>query len=166
MADTPKKDAEIEARFWKALRSDMTVMLGLGAEIEQRPMTAQVEGKEDHGPIWFFGSRRSDLVEHLGTGAKDAQFAFVSKGHDVWASVFGTLTLDMNRQKIDELWNSHVAAWYENGKDDPDVALLRFDPTTGKIWKDGSSLVAYALSLIGRDPKKDYKDNVAEVDLS
>jgi general stress protein 26 len=164
MTDDARKDAALEARFWKALRADMTVMLGLKSEFEQRPMTAILDGDEDRGPIWFFSSRDSDLVQAL-SGAKDAQFAFVSKGHDLWASVEGTLQLDMNRAVIDRLWNPMVAAWYEQGKDDPQLALLRFDPAGAKLWKDGSGLVAYALALIGRDPKKDYEDNVAEVSL-
>ncbi|WP_210527154.1 pyridoxamine 5'-phosphate oxidase family protein [Rubellimicrobium arenae] len=165
MTDDPKKDAEIEARFWAALRKDMTVMLGLGTEIEYRPMTAQLEDDQSTGPIWFFGNRESDLVEHLGTGAKDASFHFVSKGHDIWATVSGTLQVENNRAMIDKLWNSYVSAWYEGGKDDPKLALLRLDPQHAKLWKDGSSLVAYALTLLGRDPTKDYKDNIAEVSM-
>ena len=48
---------ELEVRFWKALKSDMTVMLGVeGVEDRHaRPMTAQVEGEE--GPLWFFTAR-------------------------------------------------------------------------------------------------------------
>ncbi len=55
MAETADK-ADLEKRFWKALRSDMTLMLGLdGVEDgHARPMTAQCE-EEDRGPIWFFG---------------------------------------------------------------------------------------------------------------
>jgi general stress protein 26 len=46
---------ELERKFWKALKSDMTVMLGLdGVEDgHARPMTAQLE-HDDRGPIWFF----------------------------------------------------------------------------------------------------------------
>ena len=43
MADDASKDAEIEARFWTALRKDMTVMLGIGRHQDARPMTAQLE---------------------------------------------------------------------------------------------------------------------------
>ena len=66
---------------------------------------------------------------------------------------------------IDRLWNKYVAAWYEGGKDDPKLLLLRMDLQHAKIWKDGSSLVAGFLSILGRDPKKDYQDNVADVSL-
>ena len=65
---------------------------------------------------------------------------------------------------IDKLWNRFVAAWYE-GKDDPKIALLRFDPASAEIWIDASSAVAGIKMLIGIDPKKDYKDKVAEVSL-
>ena len=34
-----------------------------------------------------------------------------------------------------------------------------------EIWLDASSLVAGIKMLLGADPKKDYKDKVAEVDL-
>ena len=36
----------------------------------------------------------------------------------------------------------------------------------GEIWLDGSSLVAGIKMLVGIDPKKDYRDKVATVDLS
>ena len=52
-----------EARFWKALKSDMTLMLGLdGArEADTQPMTAQTEHDEG-GPIWFFTARDNSLI--------------------------------------------------------------------------------------------------------
>ena len=165
MADDPKKDAQLEARFWAAIRKDMTVMLGLGSEIEYRPMTAQLATDEDQGPFWFFASQDSDLVQHLSGMPRPASFHFVSKGHDIWSTVSGTLSLDMDRAMIDRLWNPYVSAWYEKGKDDPNLALLRMDPSHAKIWKDGSSLVAYAMTLFGRDPTQAYKDNIADVSL-
>jgi general stress protein 26 len=66
---------------------------------------------------------------------------------------------------VDRLWNRFVAAWYEHGKDDPKLALLRLDPDRGQIWLDGSSLVAGIKMMLGFDPKEDYKDNVAKVNL-
>ena len=43
---------------------------------------------------------------------------------------------------------------------------MRLDPTKGQIWLDGSSLIAGIKMVLGVDPKKDYKDKVAKVDLS
>ena len=155
---------ELEARFWKALKSDMTMMLGLdGVEDgHARPMTAQFE--EEGGPIWFFTARENTIVETLPQGNR-AIAAFVSKGHDLFATIHGRLALDTDRAVIDRLWNPFVAAWFEQGKDDPKLALLRLDPERAEIWLDGSSLVAGVKALLGVDPKRDYQKNVAEVNL-
>ena len=155
---------ELEKKFWSAIKSDMTMMLGLdGAEDGHvRPMAAQLDG--EHGPIWFFAAKDSDLVRTLGNGHR-AIATFASKGHDLFASVRGNLTLDNDRAVVDRLWNRFVAAWYPGGKDDPNLALVRLDAETAEIWESGSGLIAGIKTLFGSDPKKDVQDKVAEVSL-
>ncbi|BCT93753.1 general stress protein [Lysobacter helvus] len=161
--------SELAAKFWKALKSDRTLMLGLdGVEDgHSRPMTAQIEG-DAGGPIWFFTGKPNAVADHLeGNGSRKngrAIAAFTSKGHDLFASVQGTLTIDNDRAVIDRLWNPFIAAWFE-GKDDPKLVLLRFDPDHAEIWLNESNLLAGVKMLLGIDPKVDYKDNSAEVDL-
>ena len=157
-------EAEIKAKFWKALKSDRTMFLGLaeGDDGHARPMTAQTETDEG-GPIWFFTSTDSALYQQIGTGSR-AMAHFVSKGHDVWATVHGDLTTSQDHATIDRLWNPFVAAWYES-KDDPKICLIRLDANEAQIWIDASSIVAGIKMLIGIDPKEDYKDKVAKVQL-
>lgn len=154
--------AELEARFWDALKSDMTMMLGLDAveDGHARPMTAIIEGQR--GPIWFFTSRDNSLTQLLGANSR-AIATFVDKGHDLFATVQGDLSLDTNRAVVDRLWNPHIAAWYEGGKDDPQLALLRLDPDSAEIWINENSVFAGIKALLGRDPKQDYEGKVAEV---
>ncbi|MBV9881717.1 MAG: pyridoxamine 5'-phosphate oxidase family protein [Sphingomonadaceae bacterium] len=159
--------AEIGARFWAALRKDRTIMLGLegaaGADVQ--PMTVLVEEKDgEGGPLWIFSASDTDLVRSLGESAR-AVAAFASKGHDLFASLHGTLTVDNDRRTIDRLWNPYVAAWFEGGKDDPRLALLRFDPESAKIWLNATTFEAATQWLFGRDPKAEYQDKVAEVSL-
>jgi general stress protein 26 len=155
---------ELEEKFWSALKSDRTMMLGLdGVEDgHARPMTAQIEGNK--GPIWFFTARDNALVEKLPLGDR-AIATFASKDHDLFATVHGSLTIANDRSVIDRLWNRFVAAWFEGGKDDPKLVLLRFDPEKAEIWLDASSIVAGIKMLLGVDPKKDYREKVGEVDL-
>lgn len=160
--------AEIESRFWQALRTDMTVMLGLagGGDGHAQPMTAQLHDRvEGRGPIWFFTSSDVALVKALGEG-RPATFHFAAKGHDLFASVEGRLVPDHDRDRIDRLWNPFVAAWYEGGKDDPKLNLLRFDPDHAQIWLNETGLFAGIKLLFGADPREDYRDKVAEVDLA
>ncbi|MGL5837457.1 MAG: pyridoxamine 5'-phosphate oxidase family protein, partial [Sphingorhabdus sp.] len=140
-----------------------------GEDGHARPMTAQLEDDrwsddEYHGSIWFFTSTDNNLYQNIGPGAR-AMAHFASKGHDIWATVHGTLSQSQDRAMIDKLWNRYAAAWYEHGKDDPKIALIRLDPSEAEIWIDASSMVAGLKMLIGIDPKKDYKDKVAEVTL-
>lgn len=161
MSTTPQ---EIQDKFWKALASDRVMMLGIdGVEDgHTRPMTAQVE--DQRGPIWFFTSKDNKMVSLL-LERNRVTATLSSKGHDVFASVHGCLNIDNDRAVIDRLWNPFVAAWFEGGKDDPKLTLLRLDAEHAEIWLNGSSLVAGVKMLFGADPKEEYKDNVAQVEL-
>ena len=157
---------ELEAKFWKALKSDMTMMLGLdGVEDgHARPMTAQFES--ERGPIWFFTAKDNAIVQRIGRGNR-AIATFTSNDHDLFATLHGKLSVDTDRAVIDRLWDRFVAAWYEHGKDDPKLALLRLDAERAEIWLDASSMIAGIKMLLGAgDPKEDYKDNVAKVRLA
>lgn len=156
--------AEIEKKFWTALKSDRTVMLGLAGvqKAHPRPMTAQFD--EDHSPIWFFTSSESALTEALTPGSP-AIATFAAKDHDLFATMHGRLSLDHDPATIDRFWNRFVAAWFPGGKDDPKLTLLRFDAERAEIWLDDSSLLAGIKLLLGTDPKEEYKDKVAAVSL-
>lgn len=158
--------ADLEAKFWKSLKSDRTVMLGLAGidgDLGQ-PMTAQLL-EDGRGPIYIFTAKDTDLVRDLGA-SHPANLQFASKGHDVFAAVEGELVADNNRATIDKLWNPYVAAWFEGGKDDPKLQLLRFEPGKAQIWLNENSLFAGVKMLLGSDPKKDFADKTAQVRLS
>ncbi|HTU67607.1 MAG TPA: pyridoxamine 5'-phosphate oxidase family protein [Steroidobacteraceae bacterium] len=160
-------EAEIEAKFWKALGDDRVVMLGLtGDEGQTQPMSAQILHEEHaRGPIWFFTSKETDLARALGN-SHAATLSFSAKNHQLFASLQGELTVNNDRAIIDRLWNRFVAAWYEGGKDDPKLLLIRFDPEHAHVWLNENHLVAGVKLLLGRDPKREYKDKVADIRLS
>lgn len=171
----PDRTAAIRGKFWKELESSPFMMLGLeGVEDDHtRPMTAQVDReedlpKEDGGTIYFFGSKTDGIGQNL-TGSHRAVATFTAKGHDLFAHIHGRLVPVVDRAIVDRLWNPFVAAWYKDGKDDPDLKLMRFDTEKAQIWEahGGSTLVAAALKFLGRgDPGKEHgKENVAEVAL-
>jgi len=159
-------EREITDKFWKALKSDRTVMLGLSGvdEGHSQPMTAQLTDDRDAGPIWFFTTKDTDLVRALGRRHR-AVAHFAAKGHELFASIHGELVADNDRAMIERLWNRFVAAWYEGGKDDPRLQLLRLDAERAQIWLNEHSVSAGIKLLLGQDPKKEYKDKVAEVEL-
>ena len=152
----------LQEKFWKTLASDRTVMLGAEG-IYPRPMTALAEG--DTGPLWFFTAQANDLAEAVARKPRPGLLMLASKGHELFATAGGTLSQDNDPAVIERLWNPFVAAWYEGGKDDPKLALLRFDAEHAEIWLNEQSLLAGVKMLLGVDPKEDYHDKVAEVNL-
>ncbi|GHC66640.1 pyridoxamine 5'-phosphate oxidase family protein [Neogemmobacter tilapiae] len=156
---------EMEAadKFWDALKSDRTVMLGLPGRVDPRPMTALTH-EDTPGTIWIFSAHGNALVDQNPQGSS-AQFTFASKNHGLFSTVTGRLTLDHDRAMIEALWNPFIAAWYE-GKEDPKLALLRFDPDQAQVWFDANSLFAGIKMLLGIDPKQDYQDKTATIRLA
>ncbi|MGE0595501.1 MAG: pyridoxamine 5'-phosphate oxidase family protein [Hyphomonadaceae bacterium] len=155
---------EVEEKFWKALKSDRTIMLGLAGDGHAQPMTAQLDGDEASGPLWIFSASDVDLVRSIGAGARGAA-QFADKGHNLFASVHGDLSVSTDMALIERLWNPFVAAWYEGGKDDPKLRLIRFDAAEAQIWLNENSLFSGVKLLLGADPKEEYKDNVADIEL-
>ena len=175
MFDEDAPEAKLTRKFWKELNASPFVMLGLQhvEDTQTRPMTAQIDlpdgaSKEDGGQIYFFAAKSENLVRGI-DGKHRAVATFASKGHDLFAHVHGTLVIDNDRAVIDRLWGPVIDSWYKDGKDDPDLALLRFDTEHADIWEAdaGSTLKAVLIKLAGRDPGKDHqKDHRAEVQLT
>jgi general stress protein 26 len=159
-------EREISEKFWKALHEDAIVMLSLAGveEGHSRPMTVLFRDDAAQGPIWFFAAKNTELVAAMGESHR-AVAHFASKGHHLFASVHGEINRDDDRATIDKLWNRFAAAWFEGGKDDPNLQLIRLDPEYAQIWLNDNRLFAGVGLLLGRDPKKEYRDKVAEVRL-
>ena len=161
-------DRDITEDFWKAIKHSPFIMLGAEGERDgaTQPMTVNFEDQDQEaGVLWIFTAKDHDLTRAIGQSNR-AIGSYVAKGHDLFASLRGTLTIDNDRATIDRLWNPIVAEWYE-GKDDPKMALLRFDIDDAKIWLSNVKgfLKPVLNKLFGRKPEAGMKENVAEVTL-
>lgn len=158
-------DRELEQRFWSELESSPFMMLGFADAQDSRirPMTAKLDGHR----IWFFGSRSDDLIGEVGA-ARPAIATFASKGHDFFATIRGRLVPETDPATIDRLWDSSAAAWYPKGRDDPDIALVRFDTERAELWNaSGGSLLEAAYHRIsGSDPREVAEEQKSEVQFN
>lgn len=139
MADT----AELKKDLWKKLADSPFVMIGLHDGGHSIPLTAQLD-EDQVDTLFFFVGKDNRLAQG---GAAMAQF--VSKGHDYFACFAGTAAIDNDFAQIDKLWNSHVEAWFPGGKDDPNLALLRFDIDSAELWETDMSVSGKLKMLFG-----------------
>jgi general stress protein 26 len=138
--------AELEIRLWKEIDSARFGMLGLagGEPRHLQPMTAFTD--RDEGLIWFYAKRDNDLIKEGGRGHA-AMFCLMAKDQEFQACIGGTLTEDHNREKIRQFWNPVAGAWFPDGKDDPDLTLIRFQPEDAQVWVSHGGGVRFAWEI-------------------
>jgi general stress protein 26 len=161
-------DQEIMDRFWDSLSKSPFLMLGVEGTRDgaTQPMTVVFEDTDRaSGILWIFTAKNHDLTHAIGQSNR-AIASFAAKGHDLFASLRGTLQILNDEATIDRLWNPIIAQWYE-GKNDPKLALVRFNVENAKIWiSDAEGFLKPAINkLLGRKPEAGMKDKVAEISL-
>jgi hypothetical protein len=53
-----------------------------------------------------------------------------------------------DRAKIDELWKPFLKAWFPEGKDDPQIALIRVDVDHAEYWDAPSSTMVKVVGFL------------------
>lgn len=116
-----------EKEFWNRLTDVTAGMLGLDRDSALVPMSPMLREDRD-GKVWFITADGTDLVNGVATGAQSARFVVADGKAGLWADVDGMLALENDAAVLDELWTPMAAAWFDDGRQDPDVRLLSFTP--------------------------------------
>ena len=96
-----------------------------------RPMsTLEVD---EEGNLWFFSAKSSDKNDEIKND--DTVQLIYSKNSDVlFLTITGKATIVEDQAKKDELWNPIVKAFFPEGKDDPDLSLVKIKPEAAHYW--------------------------------
>ena len=128
-----KDKAEVEKRLWAELEQGRFGMLGAQPKAggHFNPMTAYAEPESN--TIWFYTSKDTDLAQAAQGGA-EAMFIVMAKDQDFQACIAGELKTTQDRLHRDKYWSPMVAAWFPEGKDDPNLTLLSFTCRDADVW--------------------------------
>jgi general stress protein 26 len=96
-----------------------------------RPMSTQKV--DDNGDIWFFSAKDSDKNRDIKNDNK-VQLFYAHPGKSSYMVVNGVAAVSTDRQKIDELWNPLVKTWFKEGKDDPNISLIKVSNINAYYW--------------------------------
>jgi general stress protein 26 len=141
---TPETDdVKKLAKLIKGIRVAMLTTRDDDGTLRARPM--QTQEQEFDGTLWFFTPASSHKVIEVGH-EHQVNLSYADPGDNRYISVSGTATLVRDRAKIDELWTPVLKAWFPQGKDDPDVALLKVDVAKAEYWDSPSSTL---VKLVG-----------------
>jgi len=114
--------------------------------LHSRPMSSNGDIDPD-GSLWFFTSASSHKVDEIAKLPK-VSVSFADPDNQRYVSISGTAHLVRDRNKIDELWRPEFKMWFPNGKDDPDVALLRVSTEQAEYWDSPASTIGYVLNFV------------------
>lgn len=144
----------------KDIRFAMLTTIEEDGTLRSRPMATQ-EFDFD-GDLWFFTYGSAHKVEEVQHN-QHVNISYAEPKDQKYVSVSGTAQLVRDRQKIEELWNPLFKAWFAEGLDEPDLALLKVSLDKAEYWDSPSSkvvrLVGFAKAVITGEPIGNPGDN-------
>ncbi|HEU4712473.1 MAG TPA: pyridoxamine 5'-phosphate oxidase family protein [Pyrinomonadaceae bacterium] len=115
-------------------------------DLHSRPMSLNSD-VDENGNLWFFTSSNSHKASEI-ERTPNVNVSFIDTSEQHYVSVSGTAELVQDRQKIKELWKPVLKAWFPDGPDQPDVALLKVKVTKAEYWDGPSSMISQAVSFV------------------
>ena len=124
-----------------------------------RPMSLQE--CDDEGNLWFISSKESNKNMEIERDPR-VQLYFMNNSDSEYLSVYGNAFIYDDKSTIEEKWSVFANAWFD-GKDDPNVSILRIAPEDVYYWdtKAGKlvSLLSFATAIVTGN-KTDNSDGV------
>ncbi|KDN55967.1 pyridoxamine 5'-phosphate oxidase family protein [Flavobacterium seoulense] len=114
--------------------------------MNSRPMSLQECDQE--GNLWFISSAESNKNFEIKEENK-VQLYFMNNGNAEYLSIYGKAFIYKDRHTIEEKWSSLANAWFEEGKDDPKVTIIRVTPEETYYWDTKAGKFITMLSFIG-----------------
>lgn len=97
----------------------------------------------DQGNIWFFSEKNSDKNKAIATD-KDVQLFFSHPGKSSYLVVNGEAEIILDKAKIEELWTPIAKIWFKEGKDDPNISIIKVKPSKAYYWDtDGNRMINF-----------------------
>jgi general stress protein 26 len=153
MIDTQEKPTPSETtteKLWELIKDIHIAMLttadSTGA-LYSRPMATQQT--QFTGDLWFLTGQHSEKVEEI-RGNAHVNLIYTDAKNSRFVSLSGRAAVSKDRAKIDELWNPMYKAWFPNGKDDPEISVLKVHVEEAEYWDAPSSAAVRYYRILKR----------------
>lgn len=141
-----KSDIEKIAKMIKDIDFGMLTTVNEDGTLHSRPMSAN-RNVEFDGDVWFFtyGSSHK-VIEAQKNPNVNVSFSDI-KGQ-TYVSLSGTAELVRDQAKIKELWEPILKAWFPEGLDTPDLALLKVSAQKAEYWDSPGNFISKTIELV------------------
>jgi general stress protein 26 len=127
------ENEEALAKFKKLVEEIMICMFITDNTEENHTRPMATIDVEENGTLWFFTDIRSIKVEEVSM-TKKVHLTYAHPGKDRYLDVRGSSSVVTDRQTIKDKWKPIVKPWFPNGPEDPNLALLKVEPTQTHYW--------------------------------
>jgi general stress protein 26 len=93
---------------------------------------------DEQGNIWFLFSSESETYHNLQQNDKVSVLYSDIKGYN-FLSINGTAEVSRDEARIEKYWNKMIEAWFERGKEDPRIRVLKVTPAEAHYWDNKSN---------------------------
>ena len=101
----------------------------------------------DQGNIWFFSEKDSDKNKAIDND-KNVQLFFSHPAKGSYLVVNGEAEIILDKTKIKELWTPVAKIWFKEGKDDPNISIVKVSPTTAYYWDTDGNRMTNFLKMV------------------
>lgn len=108
------------------------------------PMSRQEVDEDGH--IWFLFSSESETHQNLSSNHK-VSLLYAHVGDYNFLSINGRAEISRDPVRIDKYWNKMVEAWFEKGKEDPRIRVLKVIPDEAHYWDNKSNKLVTFLKV-------------------
>lgn len=154
------RDARTFSELADRFTTGMLITHGPTGELKGRPMT--VARVDEDGTMWFVTSRDSDLVDEL-LGTERAAVSLQST--TLYLHAYGRTRVFLDEPHAREAWNPTMKAWFPEGVESSDLAVVQLEPTSADWWdiRGGRTLrfaFELARSLVSGEPMPSNEEGV------
>ena len=101
----------------------------------------------DQGNIWFFSEEDSDKNKAIAND-KNVQLFFSHPAKGSYLVVNGEAEIILDKSKIEELWTPVAKIWFKEGKDDPNISIIKVIPTTAYYWDTNGNRMINFIKMV------------------
>lgn len=129
----------------KGIRICMMSTVDEVGQVHSRPMATQETDFD--GTVWFLTRNTSDKVHNIEEHER-VSLEYADPKDSKYITLRGRARVSRDQRKIDELWNPMYKAWFPEGKEDPEIAVVRVDVTDGDYWEASSSKIVMGIRYV------------------
>lgn len=95
---------------------------------------------ETEGTLWFF-SRKNSFKNMDIRNDQHVNLAYSNPDKQQYVSVCGRAFISQDKNKMRELWNPILKAWFPEGLEDPEITLIGIRVENAELWDSPPSKV-------------------------